>query len=140
MNSTRRIAHSWSRTGIVALRSCAATRNLASAAYTDPLRCDDPAVNTTPSNLTPHQREILGSALRVDQAGEIAANWIYRGQHLVLGRDPSTGPLIQVIFSRKPRLSSVLICSPGHVGSREKTPIGHGQTSGPTSGPTNLIV
>ena len=125
---------------VVAHRPCGTTRALASAAYTDPLRCDGPAANTTPSNLTPQQREILDSALRVDQAGEIAANWIYKGQHLVLGRDASTGPLIQVIFSGKCRLSSVLICSPGYVGSGEETPIGYEQTSGPTSGPTNRVI
>jgi ubiquinone biosynthesis monooxygenase Coq7 len=38
----------------------------------------------------------------VDQAGEIAANWIYRGQFAVLGRDPRVGPLIQVSISIQP--------------------------------------
>jgi ubiquinone biosynthesis monooxygenase Coq7 len=46
--------------------------------------------------LSPEQREVLASAVRVDQAGEIAANWIYRGQMAVLGKDPKAGPVIQV--------------------------------------------
>ena len=63
-------------------------------------------------NLTVAQREMLDSALRVDQAGEVAANWIYKGQMYILGQNPTVGPLIQVcrtknfqsslnLFSRK---------------------------------------
>jgi len=73
------------------------TTNLAaSARYMNNSDSNDPAVTTTPSNITSEQRHALDSALRVDQAGEVAANWIYRGQMFVLGRDPSAGPLIQV--------------------------------------------
>lgn len=43
-----------------------------------------PAVSGTPE-LSSHQREILDGSLRVDQAGEIAAVWIYKGQQAVLG-------------------------------------------------------
>lgn len=50
---------------------------------------------TTPRDIPPTLRGELESALRVDQAGELAANWIYKGQHDVLGRDPAMGPLIQ---------------------------------------------
>lgn len=67
---------------------------LASSPYTSGVK--DPATTTSPASITPQQRHALDSALRVDQAGEVAANWIYRGQHFVLGRDPITGPLIQV--------------------------------------------
>ncbi|KAF9237669.1 COQ7 protein [Melanogaster broomeanus] len=59
------------------------TRSLAtraSASYTDSANAHDPRVTTTPQDITPDQREALGSALRVDQAGEIAANYIYQGQ------------------------------------------------------------
>lgn len=56
----------------------------------------EPAVATTPHNITHEQREILDTALRVDLAGEVAANWIYKGQMAVLGRDPTVGPIIQV--------------------------------------------
>jgi ubiquinone biosynthesis monooxygenase Coq7 len=68
---------------------------LPSAIYTDPSRANDPAVCTTP-NITDAQRQQLDSALRVDQAGEIAANYIYMGQMAVLGRDRTLKPLIQV--------------------------------------------
>jgi ubiquinone biosynthesis monooxygenase Coq7 len=68
---------------------------LPSAIYTNPARANDPSVCTTP-NITHAQREQLDSALRVDQAGEIAANYIYMGQMFVLGRDRALKPLIQV--------------------------------------------
>lgn len=45
------------------------------------------------------ERATLNSAIRVDQAGEVAANWIYKGQMAVLGRDPTVGRVIQVIQS-----------------------------------------
>ena len=68
---------------------------LPSAAYTDPSRHAEPGVSSTP-DITPEQRQRLDAALRVDQAGEIAANYIYKGQLAVLGKHPVAGPLIQV--------------------------------------------
>lgn len=38
---------------------------------------DARATAETPANLTPAQRRLLESIIRVDQAGESAANWIY---------------------------------------------------------------
>ncbi|WWC87103.1 uncharacterized protein L201_001989 [Kwoniella dendrophila CBS 6074] len=35
---------------------------------------------TTPQNLTKEQKDLIDSIIRVDQAGELGANWIYRGQ------------------------------------------------------------
>ena len=67
-----------------------------SAAYFDTSKATDPAINQTPEHLTEAQREELQSALRVDQAGEVAANYIYKGQLAVFQRDPKYGPLIQV--------------------------------------------
>ena len=64
--------------------------------YLDPNRINDPSFKTSPLDLTDAQREALDSALRVDQAGEIAANWIYKGQMVVLGHDPRLRSLIQV--------------------------------------------
>lgn len=66
-----------------------------SAVYLDPAKSQEPPVASTPSGLSEPQRHILDSAVRVDQAGELAANWIYMGQMAVLGRDRTTGPLIQ---------------------------------------------
>ncbi|KAJ8583063.1 COQ7-domain-containing protein [Rhizopogon salebrosus TDB-379] len=49
--------------------------------YTDPSKTQEPGVSTSPSPvISLEQREILDNALRVDQSGEIAANWIYRGR------------------------------------------------------------
>ena len=81
------------RACICTARRCYTTP--ASRAYfeaTDPRHA---ASRTTPQDLSTHQRHLLDSALRVDQAGELAADAIYRGQLAVLGRDPATGPLIQ---------------------------------------------
>ena len=67
-----------------------------SSVYFDPSATTDPSIAQTPDNLTEAQREELQSALRVDQAGEVAANYIYKGQLAVFRRDPKYGPLIQV--------------------------------------------
>jgi len=64
--------------------------------YLDPTRSNKFSFNTSPLDLTHAQREALDGALRVDQAGEIAANWIYKGQMMVLGHDPKLCSLIQV--------------------------------------------
>lgn len=64
--------------------------------YLDPTRSNELSFKTSPLDLTHAQREALDSALRVDQAGEIAANWIYKGQMVVLGHDPKLRFLIQV--------------------------------------------
>ncbi len=49
-----------------------------------------------PDDLSSSQRRVLEAALRVDQAGEVAANYIYAGQFVVLRRDPAAAALIQV--------------------------------------------
>jgi len=54
------------------------------------------STSTTPEDLTNEQRRALNSAIRVDQAGELAANAIYQGQLFILGRDAKVGPIIQV--------------------------------------------
>lgn len=66
-----------------------------SSAYFDRARASDPSVTSTPADLTPAQRDVLDASLRVDQAGELAADYIYRGQLAVLRRDPTYGPIIQ---------------------------------------------
>lgn len=69
------------------------TSRLASDAYHEPA---SEGTSKTPENLTPRQRQVLSQALRVDQAGELAANTIYQGQHFVLGQDRKVGDVIQV--------------------------------------------
>ncbi|KAL0947208.1 hypothetical protein HGRIS_013326 [Hohenbuehelia grisea] len=71
-----------------------------SQAYTEVSFSKDPAVTSTPE-ISTEQRKALDSALRVDQAGEVAANWIYRGQAFVLGKDPMVGPLIQDMWEQE---------------------------------------
>ncbi|KIJ17322.1 hypothetical protein PAXINDRAFT_175815 [Paxillus involutus ATCC 200175] len=82
------------------------TRSLAtraSAFYTDPAHAHNPGVTTTPQDITPEQRDGLRRALRVDQAGEIAANHIYWGQMAVLGRNVKVGALIQEMWDQEKR-------------------------------------
>jgi len=88
---------------LVRTRACAMTRRCASgmaqtppsAKYFAGTRVDDESTMDTPEYLSPAQRETLTSAIRVDQAGEVAANWIYRGQMAILGKDAVAGPVIQ---------------------------------------------
>ncbi|GBE82598.1 COQ7 protein [Sparassis latifolia] len=78
-----------------------------SIAYLQTYKPDDPAVASTP-DLSAKQKKILDSALRVDQAGELAANYIYMGQMAVLGRDPLTGPLIQEMWDQEKKHLAVM--------------------------------
>ncbi|RUS33846.1 ubiquinone biosynthesis protein Coq7 [Jimgerdemannia flammicorona] len=69
----------------------ATTRTLATAAATKP-----------PSRLhTASERALLDRMIRVDQAGEIGANWIYRGQLAVLGHDKAVAPIIQEMWDQE---------------------------------------
>jgi len=79
----------------------------ASSAYVNPSKSQDAVVSTTPE-CTPAQRNALDTAIRVDLAGELAANWIYRGQLFVLGRDPVVGPLIQEMWDQEKKHLAVM--------------------------------
>jgi len=72
-----------------------AKKPLASDVYTSFTPNTSAAVTSTPT-ISAAQRESLDSSLRINQAGEIAANAIYQGQHLVFRRDKELGPLIKV--------------------------------------------
>jgi len=65
-----------------------------SSAYLE--KSPDVSTSSTPNDLSPSQRKLLEAALRVDQAGEVAANYIYKGQLAIFQRDPPTAALIQV--------------------------------------------
>ncbi|KAH8102849.1 COQ7-domain-containing protein [Cristinia sonorae] len=97
------------RSCVQAFRRTFSTKALAvpSAAYTDPSRHGELAVSTTPQ-LTEQQRARLEAALRVDQAGEVAANYIYKGQLAVLRRDPLAGPLIQDMWDQEKKHLEVM--------------------------------
>jgi hypothetical protein len=78
-----------------------------------------PATRTTPP-LSPAQRDLLEKIIRVDQAGEVAANWIYKGQHKIFENDRETGPLIKVHPSRTWFLKNKeLYADEGHAGFRK---------------------
>ncbi|KAJ7632363.1 COQ7 protein [Roridomyces roridus] len=82
-------------------------RAYSSAIYLNPSRAKDAAVCTTPT-ITHVQRQQLDSALRVDQAGEIAANYIYMGQMSVLGRNRALRPLIQEMWDQEKKHLEVM--------------------------------
>jgi len=79
-----------------------------STAYFDPSKATHPSVTQTPENLNEAQREELQTALRVDQAGEVAANYIYKGQLAVFQTDPEYGPLIQEMWDQEKKHLSVM--------------------------------
>ena len=90
------------------LRSFVHTRpHVPSSAYLDCNRGPDVSTSSTPDDLSPSQRRVLEAALRVDQAGEVAANYIYEGQLAILRRDPVSSALIQV--------SSTLLLVPRYI-------------------------
>jgi len=59
-----------------------------------------PGTKGTPATLTRKQRKLLEHIIRVDQAGELGANWIYKGQHAVLqrGKDRKAAGLVQEMW------------------------------------------
>ena len=106
------------------LRSFIHTRpTVPSSAYLDRTRGPDISTFSTPDDFSPSQRTVLEAALRVDQAGEIAANYIYEGQLAILRRDPVASRLIQASFTLLLiHHINILMLISGYVGPREKTP------------------
>ncbi|KAI9005343.1 ubiquinone biosynthesis protein Coq7, partial [Gaertneriomyces semiglobifer] len=51
--------------------------------------------------LTKEQKDFIASMLRVDHAGELGANWIYKGQLAVLGKDPHLNSVIQHMWDQE---------------------------------------
>ncbi|KAJ1949044.1 ubiquinone biosynthesis monooxygenase Coq7, partial [Dispira parvispora] len=51
--------------------------------------------------LTETQKDMIRSMLRVNQAGEIGANYIYKGQLAVFSRDPKLSPLIKHMWDQE---------------------------------------
>ncbi|KAK7693102.1 hypothetical protein QCA50_002668 [Cerrena zonata] len=88
--------------------SVQASSALPSSAYTDPTNRGGPSTLSTPKDITEDQRQALNAALRVDQAGEVAANYIYQGQLAVLGRHRTAGPLIQEMWDQEKKHLQVM--------------------------------
>ncbi len=72
--------------------------------------------------------------IRVDRAGELAANWIYSGQSAVLGTDPQVGKLIRVsaIQYNTEAFADAERTYTANVGAGEETPSHDGQTPAAT--------
>jgi len=77
-----------------------------SSAYLD--KNPDASTSSTPNDLSPSQRNLLEAALRVDQAGEVAANYIYKGQLAIFQRDPATAALIQNMWVQERKHLAVM--------------------------------
>ncbi|XP_075242886.1 NADPH-dependent 3-demethoxyubiquinone 3-hydroxylase, mitochondrial-like [Convolutriloba macropyga] len=54
------------------------------------------------------RREVLDKILRVDHAGEIGANFIYKGQLRALGKDSSAASVIQDMWSHEQKHLNIL--------------------------------
>ncbi|CAG8605547.1 3374_t:CDS:2 [Paraglomus brasilianum] len=51
--------------------------------------------------LTYQERKLIESMIRVDHAGELGANYIYKGQMAVLGKDKEVGHVIQEMWDQE---------------------------------------
>lgn len=57
-------------------------------------------------NLTPEEQQVIDRIVRVDQAGEVGANWIYRGQKVGMGIRGDRKAVKQIDVSCSPRSGS----------------------------------
>lgn len=106
---------------------------LPSNAYTDPANLHDSATANSPEDISYDHRKIIERALRVDHAGEVAANWIYKGQLAILGNDRKVGLIIQVSRSLCLLHASAFNFDLGNVGPGEETFGSHGSLTSATS-------
>ncbi|KAL5490111.1 COQ7 [Sanghuangporus weigelae] len=94
------------RRWMTASRQLSTKSSLPSDAYTK-APSTEVSVNGTP-DLTPLQHACLDRAIRVDQAGEIAANYIYKGQMAVLGKNKTLRPIIQEMWDQEKKHIEVM--------------------------------
>lgn len=95
------------RRWVYSCRAYSAKGPLASDAYTNAANASSDSVTSTPK-LTASQHTILERAIRVDQAGELGANYIYKGQMAVLGKDKVVGPVIQEMWDQEKKHIAVM--------------------------------
>lgn len=117
---------------IVACRRLA-YRTLVSRAYSPPPRSSSSkppsdseisktsieATTETPGNLTEEQRKLVERIIRVDHAGELGANWIYRGQKWAMDvkGDSKTARQVEVCnFSYRGSSQKLIFLILGNVG------------------------
>lgn len=82
----------------------------------------DTSASSSP-DLSEEHRACIDRAIRVDQAGEVAANWIYKGQMAVLGHHREAGPVIQVLsICSFPLTIDSQLNVEGYVGPGKETP------------------
>ncbi|BGP45373.1 ubiquinone biosynthesis monooxygenase Coq7 [Rhodotorula kratochvilovae] len=78
----------------------ASSAYLPRAAGAPPLSEEEVRATSETPELTPAQKRVIERIVRVDQAGELGANYIYYGQHAVLslGRDKRVTDLVQAMW------------------------------------------
>lgn len=83
------------------------------------------ATTETPGNLTEEQRKLVERIIRVDHAGELGANWIYRGQKWAMDvkGDSKTARQVEVCnFSYRGSSQKLIFLVLGNVGERTTSP------------------
>ncbi|CAO3634080.1 unnamed protein product [Mucor hiemalis] len=85
------------------LRICKNALHSSQTALKAPVRTlatyNSPSRPVSDRALTPKEREFIEPMIRVDQAGEVGAYYIYKGQIAVLGHDKKLRPILQEIPS-----------------------------------------
>lgn len=62
---------------------------------------NSPSRPVSDRSLTAKEREIIEPMIRVDQAGEVGAYYIYKGQIAVLGHDKKLRPILQEMWDQE---------------------------------------
>ncbi|KAJ1538622.1 ubiquinone biosynthesis monooxygenase Coq7 [Cladochytrium tenue] len=88
-------------TAVAARRMLGSSTTAAVAAETASGVAQPQPQTQTPAQLSASQRRAVEAMIRVDQAGELGADVIYRGQLAVLGRHSTAGPIIQHMWEQE---------------------------------------
>lgn len=87
------------------LRICKNALHSSQTALKAPVRTlatyNSPSRPVSDRALTPKEREFIEPMIRVDQAGEVGAYYIYKGQIAVLGHDKKLRPILQEMWDQE---------------------------------------
>lgn len=101
-NLTRISSFSVPARTLLRLSVASTSRRIQRAFYTTKLSDNEAETpNLSSRKLTPEELEFIKPMIRVDQAGEIGANYIYMGQMAVLGKDKNLRPILQEMWDQE---------------------------------------
>ncbi|KAH8551233.1 ubiquinone biosynthesis protein COQ7-domain-containing protein [Umbelopsis sp. PMI_123] len=86
---------------ILKLGTASTSRRLQHGCYTTSNNNEPETPNLNSRKLTEEELEFIRPMIRVDQAGEIGANFIYMGQIAVLGKDKNLRPILQEMWDQE---------------------------------------